>query len=521
MSAVTLMLIILDGWGLREEREGNAVKLGRVPTFNHLWESGQYSTTTLGASGENVGLPKGQIGGSEVGHLNLGAGTMIYTDLTYIDSQIQSGEFNRNPVLLEAIDRAVRGGTLHLMGLVSDGGIHSYITHILALIDLAKARGVKDLAIHAFTDGRDTPPHSGKDHVAKVAEHLRQGGVGRIGTVIGRYYAMDRDRRWDRTEVAYRALVNGEAERTATDPVQAVLAAYNEGTTDEFIHPYVITDEQGAPLARIKSGDTIIGFNFRGDRMRQMYYALMNDDFAGFKRDQLHDLHFVSMGTWGDDVYAPKAFVRPPQATCLAEVLGRAGKAQLHTAETEKYRHVTFFFNGQRDEPYPGEDRVLIDSPKDVPTYDLKPQMSAEALTDRAVQEILSQKHDFILLNYANPDMVGHTGVLEAAIQAVETVDTQLKRLLDALKEVGATVLVTADHGNCEMMIDLETGMPHTAHTMSRVPFILITPDGSKPSMKPGNLCNVSPTILELMGIPVPPEMDAESLLVKQPQETA
>ncbi|HRE48977.1 MAG TPA: 2,3-bisphosphoglycerate-independent phosphoglycerate mutase [Aggregatilineales bacterium] len=510
---MTVMLIILDGWGLREETAGNAVKLGHVPTFNHLWESGQYSTTTLGASGENVGLPKGQIGGSEVGHLNLGAGTMIYTDLTFIDRQIENGDFLKNPVLSKAMDRAAKSGTLHLMGLVSDGGIHSYNTHIYALIDMAKARGVKRLALHAFTDGRDTPPSSGKGYLSALQDHLKKAGIGAIATVIGRYYVMDRDKRWERTEAAYNALVSGIAERSATDPLAAVDAAYAEGTTDEFLHPYVIRTALGAPVARIESGDTIIGFNYRGDRMRQIYYALMSDSFDGFPRQKVSDLHFVSMGTWGDDVTAPRAFIRPAQETCLAEVLSKAGKTQLHMAETEKYRHVTFFFNGQRDEPYAGEERILVPSPKDVPTYDYKPEMSAVALTDKAVEAILSRKYDFILLNYANPDMVGHTGVLAAAIKAVETVDGQLKRLLEALREVGATVLVTADHGNCEMMIDPETGQPHTAHTMNRVPLILITPDGSKPPLREGNLCHMSPTLLTLMGLPIPAAMDAGSLL--------
>jgi 2,3-bisphosphoglycerate-independent phosphoglycerate mutase len=515
---MTLMLIILDGWGLREEREGNAVKLGNVPTFNHLWTSGQYAATTLGASGENVGLPKGQIGGSEVGHLNLGAGTVIYTDLTFIDKQIEQGTFAQSPALVEAVTRAkireANGGTLHLMGLVSDGGIHSYNTHIYALLRMAKAAGVTRLAIHAFTDGRDTPPNSGVGYVRELQAQIAEIGVGQVATVIGRYYVMDRDKRWERTESAYKALVDGVAEHTASDPVAAIEAAYAAGTTDEFILPYVITQADGSPRATIKSGDTIIGFNFRGDRMRQIYAALMDDTFDGFARTPLHDLHFVTMGVWGDDVTAPRAFIRPPQETCLAEVLSRAGKTQMHMAETEKFRHVTFFFNGQRDEPYPGEERYLEPSPKDVPTYDQKPEMSAPALTEKALEVIRSRKYDFILLNYANPDMVGHTGVLEAAIKAVEAVDTGLGRLLEALKEVGATVLVTADHGNCEMMIDPETGGPHTAHTMNRVPFILITPDGSKPTLREGDLCNVSPTILQLMGIPKPLAMDAASLIV-------
>ncbi|PJF31731.1 MAG: 2,3-bisphosphoglycerate-independent phosphoglycerate mutase [Candidatus Thermofonsia Clade 1 bacterium] len=514
---MTVILIILDGWGLREEREANAVKLGNVPTFNHLWESGLYSTTTLGASGEAVGLPKGQIGGSEVGHLNLGAGTVIYTELTFIDRQIETGEFFRSPALLEAMTRAAgresSGNTLHLMGLVSDGGIHSYNTHIYALIEMAKRNGVTRLALHAFTDGRDTPPQSGLGYIRELQAKLDSFGIGQIATVIGRYYAMDRDKRWERTQLAYRAMVEGVAERTAQSAAEAVEDAYRRGETDEFIFPYVITDANGAPRATIKGGDTIIGFNFRGDRMRQLYSALMDENFHGFVRQKLPDLHFVTMGVWGDDVTAPRAFVRPPQATCLAEVLSKHGKRQYHTAETEKFRHVTFFFNGQRDEPFEGEDRYLEPSPKDVPTYDLKPEMSAIPLTDKAVEAILSRQYDFILLNYANPDMVGHTGVLEAAIKAVETVDSQLARLLDAAKQVGATVIVTADHGNCELMVDPETGQPHTAHTMNRVPFILITPDGSKPPLREGNLCNVAPTILQLMGIPKPSEMDAESLL--------
>ncbi len=510
---MTLMLIILDGWGLREEREANAVKLGHTPTFDRLWSSGKYATTTLGASGECVGLPPGQIGGSEVGHLNMGAGTMIYTDLTYIDRQMASGEFSRNPVLVEAMDRAAKkGGTLHLMGLTSDGGVHSHLIHILALIDMAKARGVTRLALHAFTDGRDVPPTSGKGFVEQVQSHMQSVGLGKIATVIGRYYAMDRDKRWDRTKLAYDTLVLGQAGHSATDPVAAVQQAYDSGTTDEFIPPVVIRDERGEPVARIQSGDTIIGYNFRGDRMRQIYYALMKDDFSGFQREPLRDLHFVSMGTWGDDVTAPRAFVRPPQKTCLAEVLSKAGKAQLHMAETEKYRHVTFFFNGQRDEAYPGEERILVPSPQDVPTYDKKPEMSAVPLTEEALKAIRSRKYDFILLNYANPDMVGHTGVLSAAIKAVETVDAQLGRLLEALQAVGATVIVTADHGNCEMMIDPQTGQPHTAHTMNRVPFIVLTPNGQKLKLCEGNLCNVSATILDLMGLPIPPAFDMPSL---------
>jgi 2,3-bisphosphoglycerate-independent phosphoglycerate mutase len=350
------MLIILDGWGLREEREANAVKLGHVPTFNRLWVGGMYATTTLGASGECVGLPKGQIGGSEVGHLNLGAGTMIYTDLTYIDKQIESGQFFKNPVLSEAMDRAVKnGGTLHLLGLVSDGGIHSYNTHIYAMIDMAKQRGVKKLALHALTDGRDTRPDSGKGYVADLQKHLQNAGVGKIATVIGRYYAMDRDKRWDRTALAYNALVNGQAERSAADPVAAVQSGYDEGTTDEFLRPYIIKDSSGAPIARIQSGDTIIGFNFRGDRMRQIYKALMQPDFDGFPREPLKDLHFVSMASWGDEIHAPKAFHRPPQATCLAEVLSKADEADAHGRDGEiPARHVLLQRPARRSLPWRG-----------------------------------------------------------------------------------------------------------------------------------------------------------------------
>jgi 2,3-bisphosphoglycerate-independent phosphoglycerate mutase len=512
---MTLMLIILDGWGLREAREANAVKLGHVPTFNQLWESGQYATTTLGASGEDVGLPPGQIGGSEVGHQNIGAGTMIYTDLTYINKQIATGQDLLNPVLVGAMDRAVlHGSTLHLMGLVSDGGVHSHLDHIFALCRMAKARGVKHLALHAFTDGRDVPPNSGVEHVAALRDFLAELGLGRVATVIGRYYAMDRDKRWDRTKLAYNAMVNGVADHTAGDPVAAVQESYAEGKSDEFMLPYVITAE-GRPTYTIRDGDTIIGFNFRGDRMRQMFYALTDPTFEGFERQALEDVHFISMAGWGDEVTAPRAFIRPAQQTCLAEVLSKAGKAQLHMAETEKYPHVTFFFNGQRDDPYPGEERILVQSPKEVPTYDKKPEMSAVPLTERALEAIHSRKFDFILLNYANPDMVGHTGVLEAAIKAVETVDAQLSRLLTALAQVGATVLVTADHGNCEMMVDPETGLPHTAHTMNRVPFIMITPDGARPTLREGNLCNIAPTILELMGLPKPAAFEAASLIVR------
>lgn len=512
---MTVMLIILDGWGLREERTANAVKLGNVPTFNHLWGSGKYATTTLGASGENVGLPPGQIGGSEVGHQNIGAGTMIYTDLTYINKQIDTGAYLNNTTLTETMDRVVKnGGTLHLMGLVSDGGVHSHIEHIYALCRMAKARGVTKLAIHVFTDGRDVPPTSGRGHVENLRNFLADLGIGKIATVIGRYYAMDRDKRWERTQIAYNAMVNGQAEHTATDPVDAIDKSYAEGKQDEFILPHVILDTHGQPTFTIKDGDSIIGFNFRGDRMRQLFRALTDPAFNGFERPQLKDLHFISMAGWGDEVTAPRAFIRPAQQTCIAAVLSKEGKTQLHMAETEKYPHVTFFFNGQRDDPYPGEDRIIVQSPKDVPTYDKKPEMSAIPLAEKALEAIKSKKYDFILLNFANPDMVGHTGVLEAAIKAVETVDGQLALLLKALEEVGATVLVTADHGNCEMMVDPETGQPHTAHTMNRVPFIVITPDGSKPKLQEGNLCNISPTILQLLGVEKPAAFEADSLIV-------
>lgn len=509
-----LMLIVLDGWGLREQREANAIKMGHVPYFNRLWESGAYPTTTLGASAESVGLPAGQIGGSEVGHLNIGSGTIPFTDLTYIDHEVQTGGILSNTVLIEAMDRAAKSGTLHLIGLVSDGGVHSQMRHLKSLIDMAKARGVTRLAIHAFTDGRDVPPNSGLGFIRELQDYLSNTGVGRIATVIGRYYAMDRDKRWDRLEVAYRAMVEGDAAQSVTNAVAAVERSYAAGTTDEFILPYVVTTD-GKPTAIIDDGDTIIGFNFRGDRMRQLYRALIDPSFGEFNHKRRHDLHFVTMATWGDEITAPRAFIAPKPKTSLAEILSKHALNQLHMAETEKYPHVTFFFNGQRDEPYPGEQRVLVPSPKDVATYDLKPEMSAIPLTDKAVEAIRSRKYDFILLNYANGDMVGHTGVLDAAIKAVEVVDSQLGRLLEACSDVGATVMVTADHGNCETMVDPETGLPHTSHTLNRVPFILITPQAVNFGLKAGVLANIAPTVLELMKVAVPPEMDAGSLIVR------
>jgi len=511
---MTLMLIILDGWGLREQREANAIKLGHVPNFNRLWESGAYPITTLGASAESVGLPTGQIGGSEVGHLNIGAGTVPFTDLSFIDHEVKTGDILNNTVLNDAMDRAARHGTLHLMGLVSDGGVHSQMRHLKSLISMAKARGVTRLAVHAFTDGRDVPPNTGKGFIEELKAYLTETNSGQIATVIGRYYAMDRDERWDRLEVAYRAMVDGTADLTVSDPVEAVSRSYAAGVTDEFILPNIVSFD-GLPTAKIQDGDTIIGFNFRGDRMRQLYRALMEPDFAEFKHTRRHDLHFVTMATWGDEITAPRAFIAPKPKTCLSEVMSKHALNQLHMAETEKFPHVTFFFNGQRDEPFPGEQRIMVPSPKEVATYDLKPEMSAVELTDRAVEAIRSRKYDFILLNYANGDMVGHTGVLDAAIKAVETVDHELGRLLNALSEVDATALVTADHGNCETMVDPETGLPHTAHTLNRVPFIIVPPQSVNFGLRAGVLANIAPTILELMKIPVPPEMDAGSLIVR------
>ena len=507
-----VVLIILDGWGINPRREGNAVALARTPFLDGLFASCPHAK--LLCAGEAVGLPEGQMGTSEVGHLNMGAGRIVYQSLVRISRALREGELAKNEVLQGLFRRVKeRGSALHFIGLVSPGGVHSHTGHLYGFLRLAAEVGIKRVFIHAFLDGRDTPPQSALEYLEELEAKCAEIGVGRIATVSGRYYAMDRDRRWERVEKAYRAMVAGEGER-AESAREAVEKSYAAGVTDEFVLPTVIL-EDGRPVATIKAGDGVIFFNFRPDRAREITRAFVDRDFKGFARPGgFPDVDFVCLTQYDETIEAPVLF--PPEGkmkNVLAEVISAAGLRQLHTAETEKYAHVTFFFNGGEEPPFPGEDRILVPSPK-VPTYDQKPSMSAVEVTDSVLAQIETGKHDAIIMNYANCDMVGHTGVLEAAIAAVETIDTCLSRVVPAVLSRGGAVVICADHGNAEQMIDYETGEPHTAHTTNPVPVILVGFRGEV-GLRDGILADVAPTVLELLGLPKPPEMTGESLIVR------
>jgi 2,3-bisphosphoglycerate-independent phosphoglycerate mutase len=502
-------LIVLDGWGYRPETDGNAIALANTPTWDSLWSRG--SRTLLEASGIRVGLPAGQMGNSEVGHLNLGAGRVVMQDLVRINSAIADGSFYTNPALVGACRQAKdNGGTLHLMGLIGTGGVHAMDMHLFALLSLAGKEKVERIAIHAFLDGRDTLPKSALGYMQELIEWIRRtGSPAKIGSISGRYYAMDRDRRWDRTELAYRAMVVGEG-TPVTDPLDAIRQAYNSGKTDEFILPVVVT-ENGKPVAPMRDGDAVIGFNYRSDRMRQIVRALIDPNFDGFDVSSRPKLTVTTLTNYDKTFDVPVAFEPTSMKRILAEVLSSRGLAMLKTAETEKYPHVTYFFNGGVEQPYPCETRVLVPSPK-VATYDLKPEMSAEGVTDALCKGISSGEQDFILCNYANADMVGHSGSIPATIKAVETVDECLVRVLKAAESAGTRLIVTADHGNAEMMIDPETGGPHTAHTTNPVPFVIVDWDQEQRLRSGGALCDVAPTILSMLGIEQPPEMSGVNL---------
>ncbi|MEX2541938.1 MAG: 2,3-bisphosphoglycerate-independent phosphoglycerate mutase [Trueperaceae bacterium] len=501
-------LIILDGFGLAADGPGNAVTRASTPSFDRYWR--ESPRTRLEASGKAVGLPAGQIGNSEVGHMNLGAGRVVMQSLTWIDSLIESGEFDRNTVLADAL-AAGSGGALHLLGLVSRGGVHSDLEHLLALVDLARRDSAGPVYIHAFSDGRDTAPRSGLGYVSELEEAIAEAGGGaRVASVTGRYFAMDRDKRWERTSRAFDALVCGKAPFTAASGREAVQAAYDRGETDEFIEPTVIV-EGAEPVARIGDGDSLIYFNFRADRARQLTYALTGgDDWNEFERCRRPRVSFASFMQYDADLSTPFAFTPPGARPCLAEAISHAGLRQYHTAETEKYAHVTYFFNGKQEEPLEGEVRELVPSPR-VATYDLQPEMSAPELTERTLARIRGFDDDFILVNYANPDMVGHTGVFEAAVTACEASDAGMGRLVEAVAAKGGVALVLADHGNAETMLD-EVGRPHTAHTTNPVPCLLIGA-GNFRLRDGGVLGDVAPTILELMGLPAPKEMTGRSLI--------
>jgi len=498
-----VMLVVLDGWGWREEAADNAIRQARTPTFDRLWASCPHAF--LHTSGEDVGLPSGQMGNSEVGHLNIGAGRLVLQDLPRINAAIAGGEIERAPALKRLIERLRQtGGTCHLLGLVSPGGVHSHQDHAAALASILAAASVPTL-LHAFTDGRDTPPRSAGEDIARLLAALPRAVP--IATVSGRYYAMDRDKRWDRVAKAYHAIVDAEGPHFADAPA-AIADAYTHEISDEFVVPAVVGDYRG-----MRDGDGVLCFNFRADRVREILTALLDPDFTGFARRRTVRIAVaVGMTQYSEQLDAFLETIFPPQtlANVLGQVVADAGRSQLRMAETEKYPHVTYFLNGGEEKPYRGEDRIMVPSPK-VATYDLKPEMSAPQLTDKAVEAIGSHQYDLIVLNYANPDMVGHTGSLAAAIKAVETVDTGLGRIAEAIAKAGGALLVTADHGNCELMRDPDTGGPHTSHTTNPVPVLLL--GGGNVSLTSGRLADVAPTLLELMDLPQPAEMTGRSLL--------
>ncbi|MEA2705387.1 MAG: 2,3-bisphosphoglycerate-independent phosphoglycerate mutase [Gemmatimonadaceae bacterium] len=502
-------LIVLDGWGYRPETEGNAIALANTPTWDSIWSRG--SRTLLEASGLRVGLPEGQMGNSEVGHLNLGAGRVVMQDLVRISSAISDGSFYTNPALLGACRQAKNNGaTLHLMGLIGDGGVHAIDEHLCALLELAKRQRLPRIAIHAFLDGRDTMPRSALGYMEQLLGYIREiGSPAKIASVSGRYYAMDRDQRWDRTSLAYRAIVLGEG-TTVKDPLEAIRQGYSADKTDEFMLPVVVT-ENGKPVAPMRDGDAIICFNYRSDRMRQMVRALIDPGFDGFDVSRRPKVSVTTLTNYDKTFPVPVAFPPTSMARILAEVLSSRGLSMLKTAETEKYPHVTYFFNGGVEQPYPCESRVMIPSPK-VATYDLMPEMSAAGVTDALCKGISSGEQDFILCNYANADMVGHSGSMPATIKAVETVDRMLARVLKAAEAAGVRLIVTADHGNAEMLIDPATGGPHTAHTTNPVPFVLIDWAQEQRLRSGGALCDVAPTILSMLGVEQPPEMSGVNL---------
>lgn len=512
MPSKRVVLLVLDGWGISMGKEGNAISSAKTPVYTRMMSLCPHAE--LQASGEAVGLPDGQMGNSEVGHLNLGAGRIVYQDSTRISKSIRDGEFFHNPVLLAAMDTVKRNGAkLHLMGLLSDGGVHSRMDHIFAMFDMAKAQGITNIFFHAFLDGRDTPPSSAIQYIARLEDHLAKLGIGRIASISGRYYAMDRDKRWDRIHKAYEALVLGEGIRKYSAQ-EAVQQSYEYKKTDEFVLPTVLLEKKtNKSIAIIRDNDAVIFCNFRSDRAREITSAITDTEFTAFKRNRVPKLSsYVCLTTYDELFKLPVAFAPVPLVNILGEVLSAHGVRQLRIAETEKYAHVTFFFNGGEERPFPLEDRLLVPSTREVPTYDKKPEMSAREITDRLVEHISTGQHGFILANYANPDMVGHTGVIDAAVKAVEVIDECLGRVLAAAKEAGMLVLVTADHGNAEIMFDPATGQPHTAHTTDPVPFVIAKKEfrlrGS------GILADVAPTVLDLMGIDIPAEMTGKSLII-------
>ena len=503
------MLMILDGFGENGEERANAVKLANTPNIDKLMKT--CPTTDIHTSGLDVGLPEGQMGNSEVGHTNIGAGRIVYQELTRITKSIEDGDFFTNEEFVAAIENCKKyNSKLHIIGLLSNGGVHSHIRHLFGLLELAKRRDFEDVYVHCFMDGRDTPPSSGESFISELEEKMKEKGVGKIATITGRFYAMDRDKRWQRVEKAYNALVRGEGEK-ATSAIGAVESSYQKEIFDEFIEPTVIVNGE-TPVATIGKHDSVIFYNYRPDRAREITRALVDKEFNEFEVEKDLDLYYVCMTSYDETMpNVHIAFKKEELKNTFGEYISNKGLTQLRIAETEKYAHVTFFFNGGEEKQYKGEDRILVPSPK-VETYDLKPEMSACEVTDKVVEAINSEKYDCIILNYANPDMVGHTGNLEAAIKAIETIDKCVGRVVEAVQKQEGVLLITADHGNAEQMIDYKTGEPHTAHTTNPVPLILVGMEEAK--LKEGKLADIAPTMLDIMHLEKPEEMTGESLLV-------
>ena len=509
MNKKPVALIIMDGFGISENEKGNAIKAANKPNLDRLMV--EYPTSTIKTSGLAVGLPEGQMGTSEVGHMNLGAGRVVYQELARISKSIEDGDFFSKEEFLGAIENCKKNNSkLHLYGLTSNGGVHSHLNHLYALLKLAKDNGLEDVYIHCFMDGRDVPPSSGKGYIEQVENKLKEIGVGRIATVMGRYYIMDRDKRWDRVKLGYDAMVLGKGE-FANSAVEAMQTSYDRGETDEFVKPFVVT-ENGNPVATIDANDSIIFYNFRTDRAREITWALMNQDFNDFEREKgVFPLYYVCMTQYDENLKNVEVAFKPEKLeNKFGEYISGLGYNQLRIAETEKYAHVTFFFNGGVEEPCKGEDRILVASPK-VPTYDLQPEMSAYEVTEKVLAAIDSDKYDVIILNYANPDMVGHTGIMEAAIKAIETVDECVGKVVDAILAKGGAVMITSDHGNADVMYDFEKNEPVTSHTANDVPYVLI--GAGDVELDDGALCDIAPTMLELMGVEQPAEMTGKSLI--------
>ena len=505
------MLMILDGFGINEKEDGNAIKLANTPNIDELMK--KYPNTQIHTSGLEVGLPEGQMGNSEVGHTNIGAGRIVYQELTKITKSIEEGNFFTNQEFISAIENCKKNNSkLHIMGLISDGGVHSHIRHLFGLLEMAKRRDFEDVYIHCFLDGRDTLPASAEGYILDLEDKMQEKGIGKIATISGRFYSMDRDKRWQRTQKTYDAMVYGKG-KEARNAISALEQSYQKEVFDEFVEPIVICNDEG-PVAKIEENDSVIFFNFRPDRARQITRAIVDPEFNEFETKKMN-LYFVCFTTYDETMpNVHIAFKKELLKNTFGEVVSDNGLTQLRIAETEKYAHVTFFFNGGREKQFKREDRILVPSPK-VETYDMKPEMSAYEVTEKVVEAIKSDKYDCIILNYANPDMVGHTGSLSAAIKAVETIDECIKKVVKAINAKKGTLLITADHGNAEQMIDYKTGEPHTAHTTNPVPLILIT-ENKNLKLKSGRLADLAPTMLEIMNIPKPEEMTGNSLLIKE-----